>query len=51
MAFAYFIVHNKQGFFPIMNRGELAVLYCFVLPLFLGARIGNLECRCADQAR
>ena len=29
-AAAYFIVHAKQGFFPIMNGGELAALYCFV---------------------
>ncbi len=30
MAAAYFIAHAKGGFFPILNRGELAVLYCFV---------------------
>jgi putative oxidoreductase len=30
MAFAYFSVHAKGGFFPIMNHGELAVIYCFV---------------------
>ena len=30
MAFAYFMAHAPQGFFPILNRGELAVLYCFV---------------------
>jgi len=30
MAFAYFLVHAKDGFFPIVNRGELAVLYCFL---------------------
>lgn len=29
-AVAYFMVHAPQGFFPILNRGELAVLYCFV---------------------
>ena len=29
-AVAYFTVHAPQGFFPILNRGELAVLYCFV---------------------
>jgi putative oxidoreductase len=30
MAFAYFMVHAKGGFFPIVNKGELAVIYCFV---------------------
>ena len=30
MAVAYFMVHSKGGFFPIINRGELAVAYCFV---------------------
>ena len=30
MAVAYFMVHAKGGFFPIINRGESAVLYCFV---------------------
>ncbi len=29
MAFAYFMVHAPQGFFPIANGGELAVIYCF----------------------
>ena len=30
MAVAYFMAHFPQGFFPILNRGELAALYCFV---------------------
>jgi putative oxidoreductase len=30
MAVAYFMVHAKGGFFPIINRGEPAVFYCFV---------------------
>jgi putative oxidoreductase len=30
MAVAYFMAHAPQGFFPILNYGELAVLYCFV---------------------
>lgn len=30
MAVAYFMVHAKGGFFPIVNHGELAVIYCFV---------------------
>jgi putative oxidoreductase len=30
MAVAYFMVHAKGAFFPIINRGEPAVFYCFV---------------------
>lgn len=36
MAAAYFMVHAPQGFFPVLNQGELAALYCFVF-LFLAA--------------
>jgi putative oxidoreductase len=30
MAFAFFHAHFPQGFLPIMNGGELAVVYCFL---------------------
>jgi putative oxidoreductase len=31
MAFAYFMAHfSIQAFLPIQNRGELAVVYCFL---------------------
>ncbi|SYZ73625.1 conserved membrane hypothetical protein [Candidatus Zixiibacteriota bacterium] len=30
MAVAYFKAHAPQGFLPIINHGELAVIYCFV---------------------
>lgn len=30
MAFAYFISHAPHGFYPILNRGDGAILYCFV---------------------
>jgi putative oxidoreductase len=30
MAAAYFLAHAPQGPWPILNRGELAALYCFV---------------------
>ena len=40
MAFAYFIAHAPQGFWPIVNRGELAALYCFVF-LYLAAAGGG----------
>ncbi len=37
MAFAYFMAHAPDGFFPTVNKGELAVLYCF-LWLYMAAR-------------
>ena len=30
MAAAYFISHAPHSFFPILNRGDAAILYCFV---------------------
>lgn len=30
MAFAYFMVHAKASFFPVVNRGDAAVLFCFI---------------------
>ena len=39
-AVAYFYGHAPGGFFPILNRGELAVLYCFVF-LYLAAAGGG----------
>lgn len=40
MAVAYFTVHAAQGFLPIVNRGEPAVLYCFLF-LFLAVAGGG----------
>jgi len=40
MAFAYFIAHEPVDFWPIVNKGELAVLYCFVF-LYLAAAGGG----------
>ncbi|HZS25938.1 MAG TPA: DoxX family protein [Candidatus Angelobacter sp.] len=37
MAVAYFMVHFPHSFFPIVNHGELAVIYCFVA-LFIACR-------------
>jgi len=36
MAVAYFKAHAPGGFWPIENKGELAVLYCFVF-LYIAA--------------
>jgi len=40
MAFAYFLAHAPNGFFPMVNGGELAVIYCFVY-LYLAAAGGG----------
>jgi putative oxidoreductase len=37
MAVAYFRFHAPQGFWPVLNRGELAILYCFLFLYFVGA--------------
>jgi putative oxidoreductase len=34
MAVAYFMVSAPRGFFPILNQGELPVLYCFLFLYF-----------------
>lgn len=36
MAVAYFYAHAKHGFWPIINQGELAALYCFLF-LYIAA--------------
>lgn len=40
MAWAYFQAHFPNGWIPIMNRGELPVLYCFAF-LYMAARGGG----------
>lgn len=37
MAVAYFIGHASGGFWPVVNKGELAVLYCFAF-FYMAAR-------------
>lgn len=41
MAVAYFMAHAPAGFLPMVNKGELAVLYCFVF-LYLSAAGGGV---------
>jgi putative oxidoreductase len=60
MAVAYFIAHAPRGFFPLLNGGELAIVYCFVF-LYLAVagggvwsldhlRAGNITTAAADDA-
>jgi putative oxidoreductase len=45
MAVAYFTVHAKMGFWPVVNKGEPAVLYCFLFLylVFAGAGPWSLD--------
>jgi putative oxidoreductase len=40
MAVAYFMAHFPTSFFPITNRGDAAILYCFVF-LYLAVAGGG----------
>jgi putative oxidoreductase len=50
MAFAYFMVHAPKAFYPLLNAGDAAVLFCFIFLFFvfagggpwsLDAKMGN----------
>ncbi len=40
MAVAYFKAHFPNGFWPIQNHGEPAVLFCFLFLFFAAAGAG-----------
>jgi putative oxidoreductase len=40
MAFAYFLGHAPQGFWPVLNGGQPAIFYCFFF-LYLAAAGGG----------
>ena len=48
MAFAYFMAHFPQGLIPLVNKGELAVVYCFVFLYIASRGSGTLS---IDEAR
>jgi putative oxidoreductase len=45
MAVAYFMAHAPQGFWPALNGGEAAILFCFVFLylVFAGGGIWSLD--------
>jgi putative oxidoreductase len=44
MAVAYFMVHAQMGsFFPVVNKGESAVIYCFVFLFIIFYGPGRLS--------
>ena len=40
MAFAYFMGHASQGFWPVLNQGTPAILFCFLFLYFSSAGPG-----------
>jgi putative oxidoreductase len=43
MAVAYFKAHAPGGFWPVLNHGEPAVLYCFIFLYLAAAGGGSLS--------
>jgi putative oxidoreductase len=45
MAVAYWMVHAPRSFFPILNGGDAAILYCFVflLLVFAGPGVWSID--------
>jgi putative oxidoreductase len=41
MAVAYFMAHAPKSFFPLLNGGDAAILYCFIFLLLLFAGPGR----------
>ena len=44
MAVGYFLVHAPKSFYPYLNGGELAIMYCFVFFYLVFAGPGPLSC-------
>jgi putative oxidoreductase len=53
MAVAYFMAHGSQGnvLLPMLNQGELAVLYCFVFLYFVFSGAGAWSVDAMRRAR
>jgi putative oxidoreductase len=43
MAFAYFMAHAPRAFYPLVNGGQLAILFCFIFLYFAFAGGGPLS--------
>ena len=48
MAFAYFIGHFPRGFFPFINNGTAAILFCFACLYLVDVGRRPLQRRCDD---
>lgn len=40
LAAAYFMTHAPQSFFPMLNQGDAAILFCFIFLYFSAAGAG-----------
>jgi len=40
MAVAYFMAHASRGFYPVLNGGDAAILFCFIFLLFVFSGAG-----------
>ncbi|MDO5658823.1 MAG: DoxX family protein [Paracoccus sp. (in: a-proteobacteria)] len=49
MAFAYFMAHAPQSFFPVLNGGDAAILYCFVFLYLVFAGPGPISIDAATK--
>jgi putative oxidoreductase len=49
MAFAYFISHFPKGFFPLLNNGTAAILFCFACLYLSVAGGGSIGADAAMQ--
>lgn len=47
MAFAYFMAHAPKSFFPVLNGGDAAILFCFIFLyiVFAGPGPWSLDAR------
>jgi putative oxidoreductase len=43
MAAAYFLFHAPQGFYPVANGGDAAILYCFIFLYLVFAGPGSFS--------
>ena len=52
MAAAYFMAHAPQGFFPVLNMGEAAAMFCFAFfyLAFAGGGIWSIDAARAKPA-
>jgi putative oxidoreductase len=51
MAFAYFMAHAPNGFWPLNNGGELAIMFCFTFLYFVFAGGGSWSVDCLCKCR
>lgn len=51
MAIAYWMVHAPQSFYPVLNGGDAAILFCFVFLLLVFSGAGALSIDQMARAR